>query len=79
MERWRKMNKKLIHSNLSFNLYRLFDSKRFDFEIETPLANGDCLSLKNSGNERLTKMLEQGGVCADRLQALDFINHGFVS
>lgn len=73
------MNKVLIYSNLSLSLYRLFDSKRFDFEIETPLPNGDCLCLKTSDNARLTKLLAQGGICADRLQALDFINHGLVS
>ena len=73
------MNKTLIYSNLSLSLYRLFDSKRFNFEIETPLPNGDCLSLKTSDNARLTKLLEQSGICADRLQALDFINYGLVS
>ncbi len=71
--------KRLIHSTLSFNLYRLFDSKRFDFEIETPLANGDCSSLKTSDNARLSKWLENSGVCADRLQSLDFLNHGLQS
>ena len=68
--------KRLIHSTLSFNLYRLFDSRHFDFELETMLTNGDCMSLKTSDNSRLTKLLEQGGVCSDRLQALDFLNNG---
>ena len=72
------MNKVLIYSNLSLSLYRLLDSKRFDFEIETPLPNGDCKSIKTSDNAQLTKLLEQSGICADRLQALDFINHGLI-
>lgn len=71
--------KRLIHSTLSFRLYRLFDSKRFDYEIETPLANGDCSSVKTSDNARLSKWLENIGVCADRLQALDFLNQGLQS
>lgn len=73
------MGKALIHSTLSFSLYRLFDSKRFNYKIETPLPNGDCVSLKTSDNARLSKWLVNGGVCADRLQALNFLNHGLVS
>ena len=72
------MNKQLIFSNLNLKLYQLPYSSKFDFEIETPLENGDCLSFKTTDNARLCKWLENGGVCADRLQALDLINHGLV-
>jgi hypothetical protein len=72
------MTKQLIFSNLNLKLYQLPYSNSFDFEIETPLENGNCMSLKTSDNAVLCKWLENGGVCADRLQALDLINHGFV-
>lgn len=73
------MTKQLIFSNLNLKLYQLPYSSKFDFEIETPLENGDSMSLKTCDNSRLCKWLENGGVCADRLQALDLINNNLVS
>ncbi len=71
------MNKILIHSNFNFNLYQLIDSKYF--EIETSLVIGNCLSLKTTGNTRFSKLLEQCGICADSLKALDILNHGLIT
>jgi hypothetical protein len=69
------MGKILIHSNLSFNLYRLTDC----FEIQQVLSDGNLITFKTVDNAMLTKWLDDTGLCADRLQALDVINHSMFS
>jgi len=61
---------------LELCLYRLPPSSSYDFEFEQPLPNGGCLIIQSSDNARITKLLEESGICNDRLQALDLINHG---
>jgi hypothetical protein len=72
------MSKKLIYSNLSLRIFRLFGSP-FDFEIEQPQSNGDLITFKTCDNARLTKWLFNSGICSDKLQALDLINHGLIT
>jgi len=72
------MSKKLILNNFALKVYRLYGCD-FDFEIEQPLANGDLITFKTCDNARLTKWLFNSGIVADKLNALDLINHGSVT
>jgi len=70
------MDRTLIKSTYNgFNFYRLFNN-RFDFEIETNLENGDCLSVKTNDNARVTKWLDASAECVDSSEALAIINQG---
>lgn len=68
------INRTLIHSNYNgVNIYRL-KSKKYDFEIVQLQPNGNLITLKTSDNGMLTKILDDCGICTDRLQALVLIN-----
>jgi len=73
------INRTLIHSSYNgVNIYRL-KSKKYYFELEQLLEDGNLKSLKTSDNAKLTKLLVNTGICTDRLKALNLINHGLVS